>query len=107
MIKDQMFSQMNQAALSRLKDRDPREIARNAGIRYDEMTKVLIFTWISNVSLSAGGRYRVQPKGTIVYVAFGAPDSVEIMKLMRENGGEGVGTFDTEMATYVAWALKE
>lgn len=77
------------------------------GIRYDEMTKVLIFTWISNVSLSAGGRYGVQPKGTIVYVAIGAPDSVEIMKLMRENGGEGVGTFDTEMATYVAWALKE
>ena len=39
-MRNQMFSQMNQAALSRLKDRDPREIARNAGIRYDEKAQV-------------------------------------------------------------------
>ena len=31
-----MFSQMNLAALARLEGRDPEEIARNAGIRYDE-----------------------------------------------------------------------
>ena len=37
-MRNQMFSQMNQAALARLKDRDPREIARNAGVRYDEET---------------------------------------------------------------------
>ena len=36
----QMFFQMNQAALARLKDRDPREIARNAGVRYDEETQI-------------------------------------------------------------------
>ena len=39
-MRNQMFSQMNQAALARLKDRDPREIARNAGIRYDEKAQV-------------------------------------------------------------------
>ena len=38
-MSNQMFSQMNQAALARLKDRDPREIARNAGVRYDEDTQ--------------------------------------------------------------------
>jgi len=35
-MSNQMFSQMNQAALARLKDRGPREIARNAGVHYDE-----------------------------------------------------------------------
>ncbi len=40
MAKDQMFSQMNQAALARLAGRDPREIAHNAGVRYDEETQV-------------------------------------------------------------------
>ena len=40
MAKDQMFSQMNQAALARLAGRGPREIARNAGVRYDEETQV-------------------------------------------------------------------
>lgn len=40
MVKDQMFYQMNQAALARLTGRDPREIARNAGVRYDEETQI-------------------------------------------------------------------
>ena len=31
-----MFSQMNLAALTRLEGRDPREIAHNAGVHYDE-----------------------------------------------------------------------
>lgn len=35
-MSNQMFSQMNLAALARLEGRDPREIARNAGVRYDE-----------------------------------------------------------------------
>lgn len=35
-MRNQMFSQMNLAALARLEDRDPRQIARNAGVRYDE-----------------------------------------------------------------------
>ena len=35
MAQDQMFSQMNQAARARLANRDPGEIARKAGIRYD------------------------------------------------------------------------
>ena len=35
MIKDQMFSQMNQTALARLAGREPRELARNACIRYE------------------------------------------------------------------------
>lgn len=35
-MSNQMFSQMNQAALARLEGRDPKEIARNAGVRYDE-----------------------------------------------------------------------
>ena len=39
-MRNQMFSQMNQAALTRLKDRNPREIARNAGVHYDEDTQV-------------------------------------------------------------------
>ena len=39
MAKDQMFSQMNQAALARLEGRDPKTIAHNAGIRYDEKTQ--------------------------------------------------------------------
>ena len=40
MAKDQMFSQMNQAALARLAGRDPREIAHNAGVRYEVETQV-------------------------------------------------------------------
>lgn len=40
MAKDQMFSQMHQAALARLAGRDPREIARNAGIHYEVETQV-------------------------------------------------------------------
>lgn len=39
MGKDQMFSEMSQAALDRLKGRDPGEIARNAGIQYDAETQ--------------------------------------------------------------------
>ena len=35
-MRNQMFSLMNQAALARLEGRDPREIARNAGVHYDE-----------------------------------------------------------------------
>ena len=35
-MSNQMFSQMNLAALTRLKGRDPRALARNAGVRYDE-----------------------------------------------------------------------
>ncbi len=40
MDKDQMFSQMNQAALARLAGRDPREIAHNAGVRYEVEAQV-------------------------------------------------------------------
>ena len=39
MEKDQMFSQMIQAALARLEGREPNKIARNAGIRYDGETQ--------------------------------------------------------------------
>ena len=39
-MSNQMFSQMNLAALTRLKDREPREIARNAGVCYDEETQI-------------------------------------------------------------------
>ena len=35
-MSNQMFSQMNLAAMARLEGRDPREIARNAGVHYDE-----------------------------------------------------------------------
>ena len=35
-----MFSQMNQAALARLKGRDPRALARKAGIRFDEEAQI-------------------------------------------------------------------
>lgn len=40
MAKNQMFSQMHQAALDRLAGRDPREIARNASVLYDAETKI-------------------------------------------------------------------
>lgn len=40
MAKDQMFSQMNHAALARLAGRDPREIARNAEVRYEVEAQV-------------------------------------------------------------------
>lgn len=39
-MSNQVFSQMNLAALTRLKDREPREIARNAGVCYDEETQI-------------------------------------------------------------------
>ena len=39
-MSNQMFFQMNLAAMARLKGRDPKEIARNAGIRYDEKAQV-------------------------------------------------------------------
>ncbi|MBP3634006.1 MAG: DUF3786 domain-containing protein [Oscillospiraceae bacterium] len=40
MQTNQMFSQMNQAALARLMGRDPKTIARNAGICYEEETQL-------------------------------------------------------------------
>ena len=40
MPKDQMFSQMNQAALARLAGRDPREIAHNAEVRYEVESQI-------------------------------------------------------------------
>lgn len=40
MSKNQMFSQMNQAALARLEGRDPHKIARNAGVWYDTETQI-------------------------------------------------------------------
>jgi len=43
MAKDQMFSQMRQAALSRLAGRDPNELARNTGMDYDDGTKAFRF----------------------------------------------------------------
>lgn len=39
MVKDQMFYQMTQAALARLADRDPEEIARNAGVTYNRASQ--------------------------------------------------------------------
>ena len=39
-MSNQMFSQMNLAALDRLKDRNPRQIATNAGVCYDEETQI-------------------------------------------------------------------
>ena len=39
-MRNQLFSQMNLAALARLEGRNPREIARNAGVRYDEEAQV-------------------------------------------------------------------
>ena len=39
-MRNQMFSQMNLAALARLEGRNPRELARNAGVRYDEEAQV-------------------------------------------------------------------
>lgn len=40
MHKDQMFSQMRQAALARLAGRDPKMMAQKAGVRYDEARQV-------------------------------------------------------------------
>ena len=48
-----MFSQMNLAALARLEGRGPREIARNAGVRYDEESQAFhIPTMGTNVVVS-------------------------------------------------------
>lgn len=48
-----MFSQMNLAAVSRLEGRDPQEIARNTGIRYDEEAHIFhIPTMGMDVSVS-------------------------------------------------------
>lgn len=44
MEQDQMFSQMHQAALTRLADRDPKEIARKSGVCYDETTQTFHFS---------------------------------------------------------------
>lgn len=44
MAQDQMFSQMTQAALIRLAGRDPGEIARKAGVCYDEAASVFRFS---------------------------------------------------------------
>lgn len=52
-MSNQMFSQMNQAALFRLNGRDPGKIARNAGVRYDEQSNVFhIPTMGMDVSVS-------------------------------------------------------
>jgi len=47
-VKNQMFSQMNRAALERLADRAPMPIARNAGICYDEKTQTFHFQSLGN-----------------------------------------------------------
>ena len=52
-MSNQMFSQMSLAALARLEGRDPREIARNAGVRYDEESQAFhISTMGINVTVS-------------------------------------------------------
>ena len=50
---DQMFSQMNRAALARLAGRDPEEIAGKASVRYDAETQLFhIPTMGMNVTVS-------------------------------------------------------
>lgn len=44
MAHDKMFSQMNAAALARLEGRDPAQIARNAGVFYDDEAKAYRFS---------------------------------------------------------------
>ena len=52
-MNNQMFSQMNLAALARLEGRDPEEIARNAGVCYDEESQAFhIPTMGMNVTVS-------------------------------------------------------
>jgi len=43
MEQSQMFSQMNQAALTRLYGQDPKKIAENADVCYDEETQSFYF----------------------------------------------------------------
>lgn len=62
MIKDQMFFQMSQAALVRMEGRNPQEIARNAGISYDDKTQVFyIPTMGMNVAVTYPD-YRFMPE---------------------------------------------
>lgn len=62
MVKNQMFSQMHQAALNRLAGRDPKEIAHNAGIQYDAEMKIFhIPTMGINVTVSYPD-YRLIPE---------------------------------------------
>ncbi len=75
-------------------------------IKYDDATKILVFSWLSKFpeSRRLRGRYRHSEPA---YVVIPAPYSEELMNLIHENKIEGIESFDTEMANYVAKALKE
>ena len=61
-MSNQMFSQMGQAALTRLKGRNPGEIARNAGVRYDEDTQAFHIPTMGTVVTVSYPDYRFTPE---------------------------------------------
>lgn len=66
---NQAFEQMKRVALEWLKDRDPHEIAKNAGITYDEARRVYTFSSMGSEITLTYPDYRISPEiGTWHYL---------------------------------------
>lgn len=61
MTKDQMFEQMDQVALSWLAERDPHELARNAGVQYDAAKQEFRFSSMGIDLTLAYPSYEITP----------------------------------------------
>lgn len=61
-MSDQMFSQMNQAALARLAGRDPGEIASKAGVLYEDETQTFRISTMGMDAVLSYPDYRFTPE---------------------------------------------
>ena len=60
--KNQTFEQMRQAALEWLAGRDPHDIAKNAGVRYDERNQVFSFSSLGTDLILTYPDYHITPQ---------------------------------------------
>lgn len=75
-------------------------------IEYDEVTKVFKFVISSGIIIVPGGATGVYATSRYFTGVVGAPDSEELMRLLKEHH-ISFKSFDTEMAYYVVAALNE
>ncbi len=75
-------------------------------IEFDDVSKVFKFVISSGIIIVPGGATGVYATSRYFTGVVGAPDSEELMKLLKEHH-ISFKSFDTEMAYYVVTALKE
>jgi|GEM_PF-1619214 len=75
-------------------------------IEYDDVTKIFKFVVQSDILIVPGGAHGVYPTIRYYTGVVAAPDSEELMRLLRKHNIK-FKPFDTEMASYVVEALKK